>query len=313
MKKTMLFALICAIAGCFVFTNASAQKSDEAAIKKVLNEETSNYFHKNYDGWANTWVHDTAASVLRANANGHTQLLGWNAIAAEYKNDINGLSERTEDEIKPFLNKTDYHIYVNGNMATVSFKEGGKNPNTEMRTLVKQNGAWKILNFTLIDAAAYAMKNIMSNMRAFVGKWVLDGEASAEPSNGGVLNSAVFQFKETSTGMEQLSDFIFTTSNGQSFAPPTAHEYFIPDYNTNTVKYILIRQNRMGQTIIQTGKITSDKINSFTVTVMYTDEPTVVQTEYTVTLQNGKWHQVGKDYDSNGKQVSTETMDLRRL
>jgi hypothetical protein len=312
MKKTMLFALICAIAGCFVFTSASAQKSDEAAIKKVLNEETSNYFHKNYDGWANTWVHDTAASVLNASANGYSQLLGWNAIAAQYKNDIEELSVRSEAEIAPFLNKTDYHIYISGNMATVSFKEGSKNPNTEMRTLVKQNGAWKILNFTLINNAAYVMNNVMSNMRAFVGKWVLDGKATMEPSNGAVLNSAAFELKETPIGMEQLSSFIFT-NNGQSFAPPTAYEYFIPDFNTGTISYTSVRENRFGQTFTSTGKITSDKINSFTSTVMYPDKPTVIQTEYTVTLQDGKWHQVGKDYDKNGKQVSTETIDLRRL
>lgn len=312
MKKTMLFALICAIAGCFVFTSASAQKSDEAAIKKVLNEETSNYFHKNYDGWANTWVHDTAASVLNASANGYSQLLGWNAIAAQYKNDIEELSVRSEAEIAPFLNKTDYHIYISGNMATVSFKEGSKNPNTEMRTLVKQNGAWKILNFTLINNAAYVMNNVMSNMRAFVGKWVLDGKATMEPSNGAVLNSAAFELNETPIGMEQLSSFIFT-NNGQSFAPPTAYEYFIPDYNTGTISYTSVRENRLGQTFTSTGKINSDKINSFTATVMYPDKPTVIQTEYTVTLQDGKWHQVGKDYDKNGKQVSTETIDLRRL
>lgn len=311
MKKSILYGAICTIAACFIMAIATAQKSDEAAIKKVLNEETSNYFHKDYNGWANTWVHDTAASILRANANGHSQILGWNAISTEYKNDINGLQERTDDEIKPFLNKTDYHIYINGNMASVSFKEGEKNPNTEMRTLVKQNGAWKILNFTLVDDAAYAMKNIMSNMRAFEGKWVLDGKATDEPSDG-ELNSAVFQFKETPTGMEQLSHFMFTNSQGQSFAPPTAHEYFIPDYNTNTIKYIAVRKNRFGQTFTETGNITSDKMNSFTVTVMNPGKPDKVSSQYTVSLKNGEWHQVGQQFDDNGKQVFMSTMNLRR-
>jgi hypothetical protein len=313
MKKTILYALICAIAGCFIFTNASAQKSDEAAIKKVLNEETSNYFHKNYDGWANTWVHDTAASVLRASTDGFEQLLGWNAISTEYKNDINGLSERTEDEIKPYLNKTDYHIYINGNMATASFKEGDKNPNTEMRTLVKQNGAWKILNFTLIDDGAYAIKNIISNMRAFEGKWVLDEKGTSDPPNGTVLNSAVFQLRETPIGMEQLSDFVFTANNGQSYAPPTAHEYFIPDYNTNTIKYMVIRENRFGQTFTQSGKITSDKMNSFTVTIMNPARPEMISSQFTVSLENGEWHQVGKHFDDNGKQTNSNTMNFRRL
>lgn len=300
----------------FIFgiaVQATAQKNDETAIKKVLQQETSSYFHKNYDAWADTWIHDTATSVLRASANGYNQLLGWNAVSTEYKNDIQGLSARTDAEITPFLNKFDYHIYVNGNMASVTFKEGDKNANTEMRTLVKQNGAWKILNFTLIDDAAYAMKNIIGNMRTFEGKWELDGKATMEPSNGGELNAAQFVLKETPTGMEQLSNFMFTNNKGQSFAPPTTHEYFMPDYNTNTVKYMVVRENRFGQTFTETGKITSDKVNSFTVTMMYPDKKDAIQTEFTVTLQDGKWHQVGKEFDESGKQTSTETMDLRRL
>jgi hypothetical protein len=145
------------------------------------------------------------------------------------------LAVRSDAKIAPFLNKTDYHIYINGNMATASFKEGDKTPNTEMRTLVKQNGAWKILNMTWTSNASYEMNNIISNMRSLVGKWILDGKATKAPSDGSELNSATFKLKETPIGMEQFSSFIFTNKNGQSFAPPTAHEYFIPDYNTNTI------------------------------------------------------------------------------
>jgi hypothetical protein len=113
--------------------------------------------------------------------------------------------------------------------------------------------------------------------------------------------------------MEQLSDFIFTTSNGQSYAPPTAYEYFIPDFNTNTIKYMVVRQNKFGQTFTQTGKITSDKMNSFTVTMMNPDKPDMIRSQFTVSLENGEWHQVGKRFDDNGKQTSTNTMNFRRL
>lgn len=297
----------------FAIFQVSAQKSDEAAIKKVLNEETSNYFHKNYDEWAKTWAHDSADFVLNAGPYHHQVISGWNAISSQYKKDIEGLPVRSDAEIAPFLNKTDLDIYVDGNMATASFKEGDKTPNTEMRTLVKQNGDWKILNLTWINNTSYAMQNIISNMRSFVGKWVLDGKATMELSNGGELNSAEFELKETPIGMEQLSNFIVTSKTGQSFAPPTAHEYFVPDYNTGTISYTVVRQNRFGQTFTQTGSITSDKMNSFTVTVMNPDMKDVKQSEFTVTLKDGKWHQVGESFDENGKQTSTSTMDLRRI
>ncbi len=313
MKKSIFFGAICLIAGCFVTSKVSAQKQDEAAIKKVIQQETSTYFHKNYDGWADTWLHDTAASILRAGTDGYNQVLGWNAIAAEYKQGIQNLRSRTDAEIAPFLNKTDYHIYINGNMAAVTFKEGDKIQNTEMRTLVKQNGVWKILNFTLIDNGSYALNNIMGNMRTFAGKWVLDGQGTTEPADRGELHSVEFELKETAIGFEQLSNFIFTDNDGQSFAPPAAHEYFIPDYNTGAISYMSVRKSRFGQTFVQKGTITSDKVNSFTVTIMYPDKPTTIQTEFTITLQNGKWHQVDKEYDGNGKQTRTSTLDLRRV
>ena len=294
--------------------SATAQnnKNDETAIKKVLQQETSTFFHKDYNGWAACWLHDTAASVLRAGASGYDQLLGWNAITAAYKSDIQSLDVRSEAEIEPFLNKTDYHIYINGNMAAISFKEGDKTPNTEMRTLVKHNGAWKILNFTLLNNAGYEMMDIMNNIKSFVGKWELDGKATREPSDGGVLNSVKFDLRETPGGLEQISNGIFTRNN-ISYAPPAEHEYFIPDYGTNTVSYMDISKNQSGQTFTQTGKVTSVSPNSFTVTIMYPDKPAAIQSEYTVTMPNGKWHQVGKRYDRDGKQNITTTIDLKRV
>lgn len=60
MKKTMFLGIVCIMTTCLAVSTiqAKAQKKDEDAIKKVLQEETTNYFHKNYDGWANTWAGD---------------------------------------------------------------------------------------------------------------------------------------------------------------------------------------------------------------------------------------------------------------
>jgi hypothetical protein len=313
MKRTILYGTIGAIAGCFMIATAFAQKPDEAAIKKVLQQETSTYFHKNYDAWADTWLHDTAASILRAGTNGYEQLLGWNAIAAEYKTDIQGLRSRTEAEIAPFLNKSDYYIYINGNVATVSFKEGDKTPNTERRTLVKQNGAWKILNYTLIDNSSYAMLSTIRSMKRFAGKWELDGKPTMEPSNGGELISLKFELKVTPNGLEQYSNFLYSNNKGQSVDPPADIEYFIPDYNADAVSYMEIEKNPAGLTFPHSGLVTSTQPNSFTVTVMYPDKPTAIESEYTVTMQNGKWHQMGKQYDREGKQTFTTTIDLHRV
>jgi hypothetical protein len=291
---------------------AQNNKKDEAAIKKVLQQETSTYFHKDYNGWSSCWLHDTAASVVRAGANGYEQLSGWNAIATEYKSDIESLRTRSDEEIAPFLNKTGYNIYINGNVATVSFKEGDKATNTEMRTLVKQDGEWKILNFTMIREASYTMQNIMNTMNGLVGKWELDGKATMEPSNGAELKSVTFEVKKTSDGWEQLSTFR-GNYQGHAYTSPVSYEHFIPNYNNNTIFYAVIEKIRSGQTFPGTGSISSDKPNSFTVTQMFPDKPTAVRSEYTVTLENDEWHQTSKTYDRNGKQIRSSSINLHRV
>jgi len=295
-----------------VSIQANAQKSEEEAIKKTLKQETTAFFKANYADWANTWAHDSADYILRAGTNNFQELRGWNAISKEYQQDIKNMTPLDDADMATYLNKYDYQFYINGNLATVRFKEGNKNPdNTETRTLVKQNGAWKILNYVLIDGGSYAMQDVINNMKAMTGKWELEGKDTSEPASPVELQTLKFDLKSTSNGLEQYSEFRYL-SNGQLFAPPAVIEYFVPDYNSNTITYMSIEKNRQGQTYTNTGTVTSDKPHSFTVTAMYSEKPTAKQSEYTVTLENGKWHQVAKIYDINGKQTNTITINLKR-
>jgi hypothetical protein len=312
--KQLLSSTILLVLLISASVTTSAQKTQEEAIKKTLQQETSSYFHKNYDAWADTWVHDSADYIVRAGTSEQSELMGWNAISNEYKQSIKNLSVMDDATIAPFLNKKDFHFYINGNVATVTFNEGqgDKSPNFETRTLVKQNGAWKILNFTLIDKSSYALQNIMNNMKVFMGKWELDGKATMEPSNGVELKSLKVELKQTPNGLEQHSDLTIISKN-QWHTVPTEYEYFIPDYNTNTITYMDISKNAAGQTYTQTGTVTSEQPNSFTVKIMDPNKPTIKQTEYTVTMQDGKWHQVVKGFGRDGKVTFTATIDLHRM
>lgn len=314
MKKSILFgiSLLMTVGLTVSTTEITAQKSDEAAIKKVIQDEASLYYHKNYDGWANLWAHDTANYIIGIGPAGYRETKGWNAIAARYKQSIQNLKVRTDAEIAPLINYTDFQIYVNGNTAAATFTDSYRGPARGSYTLVKQNGAWKVLNATTVNSANYAMMRTINLMKTFIGKWVLDGAAAAAPG-GGKLNEASFVLRETPYGLEQISSFINSDSKGKSRAMPPAIEYFIPDYATSKVFYLVVDKSAIGQTYIQTGTVTSDEMNSFTVTVMYQDKPDAIQTQYTVSLQNGKWHQVGTRFDRNGKQTGTETVDMRRL
>ena len=291
--------------------SAHAQKADEDAIKKVVQEETSSFFHKDYDKWADTWAKDSATFVMRADPTGSSELAGWNALSTNYKQSMQGMSTMDEESIQPYLNKTDWHFYINGNMATVTFKEGNKLLSWETRTLVKQNGSWKLLNMTIIGD--YSFTGVINNLRAFTGKWQIDDNSfMMEPNDSTSLKSAAFEFKETPNGFEQWSNVTYLSKN-QTYVAPAECEYFIPDYNQNEVNYMDIQRSNIGQTYTTSGRVTSADANSFTVTGMYGDKPTAMQYEYTVTLKDGKWHQVAKQYDRTGKLTSTITFEMHRI
>src|SRR5438309_7610967 len=114
--KTLPFLTMLTFFLFIAFTKTNAQKSEDDAIKKVIQQETSTYFHKNYDGWADTWAHDSAVCIVRVSNAGHSETMGWNAVSRSYKQEIETMPVLDEATIAPYLNKTDYHIYVNGNM-----------------------------------------------------------------------------------------------------------------------------------------------------------------------------------------------------
>jgi hypothetical protein len=302
----------------FVLLNAVslagfAQKSEEEDIKKVIQQETISYFHKNYDEWANTWAHDTAAYIVRAGTNGHNELIGWNAIAASYKQDIANMPVLEQSLIEPYLNKTDYHIYINGNTATVTFKEGTTNPSFETRSLIKQNGNWKILNMTLINSSSYAMMQTVNMLRSLVGTWELEpGTFKGTPDDGTDVKTARFEIRETPNGFAQVSTVTYTTTSGSTVVTAPETEYFIPDNNQMEIVYMDIQKNQSGQTYTTLGKLVANKDGSFTVKGMYGEKPTATKFEYTVSLKEGKWHQTSTMYGLDGKQTATFNLYMHR-
>jgi len=307
MRKLFLILLNAVTIACF------AQKSEEEAIKKIIQQETISYFHKNYDGWANTWAHDSAAFIVRAAAGSHSELMGWNAIAAAYKQDITNMPALDESIIEPFLNKTDYHIYINGNNATATFKEGTTSPSFETRSLVKQNGSWKILNMTLINNSSYTLLQTASMLRSLTGTWELEpGSFKATPADGGDVKSARFEFKETPNGFVQVSTVTYSNSAGNLVVTAPETELFVPDNGQMEIVYMDIQKNQSGETYTSLGKLTPNNDGSFTVKAMYAEKPSAVKFEYTVSTKGGKWHQVSTTYGIDGKQTATFNFDMNR-
>lgn len=86
------------------------------------------------------------------------------------------------------------------------------------------------------------------------------------------------------------------------------------DTKSKSVKFELKQKpDPAKQTFTQTGTVISKQINSLTVIVMCHNKSTVKQSEYPVTMQDGKWHQVGKRLGIDGKVTSTGTIELHRF
>ena len=291
-----------------------AQKSEEDAIKKVIEQETTSYVQKNYDAWSNTWAHDTAAFYVRAANFGRTELRGWNAVAATHKRNIDNLAILDETDIARIFSKSEHQILINGNTAIVSFKQGTVNPNSITMTLLKQNGSWKILNATVIDSKSYALAETVRMLRNLVGTWEMEpGTVKQEPAQGFEFKSLQIEIKETQNGFEALLTTILKTSDGKTVNGLRGVEYFIPDYYELEMAYMAVQKNQNGQTYASMGKLIPNSDGSFTVKGMYSAKPTATRIEYTISQKDGKCHRISNSYAVDGKKTQTLDYYMHRV
>lgn len=308
MKAYYLILLNAVSLACF------AQKSEEDAIKKVIQLETFSFFHKNYETWANMWAHDSAAFVTWSGTTEHTQLIGWNAIATRFKQEINNMAAPDEALIAPFLNKTDYRFFISGNTAIVTFKEGITDPTFQTRSLVKQNGSWKILSSTLVVNRSYRLMETVGLLRNVIGTWELDpGGPKIKTSDGVEVKNIRSEIAETANGFMMVSTGTLVSANGNVVNIPQETEFFIPDYNLMEVVCLDILKNEYGQTSTSPGKLKLNNDGSFTVRYMYAQKPTATKYEYTVKLEGGKWHQSTKWFAIDGRQTESFDNDMRKV
>jgi tetratricopeptide (TPR) repeat protein len=149
LKQTTFVALI-----ALTTSLASAQSTDEDAIKKALQAETEAFFSLNADAWQAAWLHD--ANVTRADVanNSYSTIKGWDSFGPALVNQIKQAAK--QGKAAPVSVTSDnYVIRVDGNLAWAEYDQHltGSNNGTaatnfahEYRTLVKQDGAWKIGN-----------------------------------------------------------------------------------------------------------------------------------------------------------------------
>ncbi|HOZ97161.1 MAG TPA: hypothetical protein PKY86_01665 [Niabella sp.] len=129
-----------------------AQKTEEATIKKLIDDESSFAAKADFTKWASCWVNSDEASFSFTNKEATHFMKGFNAISKMMEN------------MKPFelkLSRNNYQFTLGKDLAFVIFDQqdnwgGTDRVKKESRTLRKLNGKWKILNVSVVEVSSFA-------------------------------------------------------------------------------------------------------------------------------------------------------------
>lgn len=312
--KTLFFVAFFMVA---LYNTATAQKNtnEREAIRKVIDQETRAYFEQKYDLWASTWVQDSTAFRLTVSPSSFSKITGWDKLNAGVKESMQTATPYSEEDMAPYTNKFDYEYYINGNMATVFLKEGKtlKDANDEIRLMVKQNGAWKLLGLTIISTPNYNFNNSVEKLRTFIGKWkMVEGSLKSEPADTAYhAISLSTDFHEVMNGMESSSSAISEYSGNINVYTET--EQFIPDYEINKFRYYDNGRSANGYIVGGAGTAEFDSTGSFVVTMMYDDKPVVKLKNIYTMKKDGSLHIQADFFNKEGKKTFSWSSDLTRL
>lgn len=132
---------------CSVFFTAHAQDTkltkEEEAIKAVIEVESEYFWGRNYDKWADLYVHEPYVVWTSASKSGVRRYDGWKAWNSEVQNLF-----KEDPEPQPYegvVYKYNYNFRIYGKGAWVSFEQMNDGTKTyETRIMEKQGGKWKI-------------------------------------------------------------------------------------------------------------------------------------------------------------------------
>lgn len=132
--------------------------AEEQKIIDIIEYETQCFMERNFEKWADCWLHDENVSILEARPDFAEEIRGWKTIST-YMNGI--LSEGTT-ELHDSVKKTNFVFQIGTDMAFVRFEENG---NASIRVLQKVSGDWKISHVGVVYIAQWKEKG------AYIHDW----------------------------------------------------------------------------------------------------------------------------------------------
>ena len=140
MKKLITFFIALFISAASFGQNTN----DESTIKNVIEGETLAFANADLAQWSDYFVHER---YVRWSVSPKMYFNGWDSLYAGAKSFLENSSGRKDANALHKINRTDWDIHINGNMAFVKFVqtwEGNAGPSQQFRVLEKINGKWKI-------------------------------------------------------------------------------------------------------------------------------------------------------------------------
>ena len=140
-------------AAMLVFVGAGrtlrAQSADIDEVKRVIREETESYYRRDADAWMGTWVNDSTAIRTFITGSSYSVARGWDTFGPGTV-----ASLRREPTPQPErVTWSNYVMRIDGALAWAEYDERTINrPDSlpllarQQRTLIKQNGRWRILS-----------------------------------------------------------------------------------------------------------------------------------------------------------------------
>ena len=126
-----------------------AQNAETDAVKRVIREETESYYRRDADAWMGTWVQDSSAIRTFITGSSYSVARGWDTFGpgtvASLRKEPTPQRERVD--------RSNYVVRIDGALAWAEYDERTTNrPDSlpllarQQRTLIKQNGRWRILS-----------------------------------------------------------------------------------------------------------------------------------------------------------------------
>jgi len=166
MKKITLASLGLIIVLSLSCSEKLDVEKEQAAIKKVIIEETTAFDNQDYEGIINTLVHDSLLIRLSTGKVEHAEVSGWENMAPWYKDfteaelsDYSVKRERSNWRIKVYQNSA-WAVY--DQVTRFTYKGIADDRTTrEIRFLEKVDGEWKIVMLQVIYVSSYEVDEIL--------------------------------------------------------------------------------------------------------------------------------------------------------